>query len=276
MESLFSDISHDNIHVVSHAVVPPLDNFIKLLFASEGQPSFAQERILPDGCASLLFNFNGTIHAKSVDQSVTLPDCFISGVTSSYFDLSYSGRHEQVGIIFKPYGAFALLNIPMSEFYNTAIDVRLITKHIFREVFERMRELVSLQQRLSLLNNFLMKQLSTKVIEPPMPYLTSLLQTDANASIKQLADRVGFSQQHVSRLFRKHIGVNPKMIQRILRFKNAVSLIRQGQGNLTDTGYEANYYDQSHFINEFHSLGGISPGKLLIHSSDTIDRIAIM
>ena len=274
MAPLFTDLSHDNIRFISHILIPPLDSFINLLWASKGQPSFAKERILPDGCASLLFNFSGTINARSADQNISLPNCFISGVTSTYFDLSYSDLHEQVGIIFKPHGAFALFNIPMSEFHNAAVDVHLIIKHVFREVFEKMQQTTSLEQRLSLLNSFLIKQLSTKTMEPSIPYLTALLQTNIN--VTQLADRVGFSQQHVSRLFRKHIGVSPKMIQRILRFQNAVNLIKQAPGSLTYTGYTANYYDQSHFINEFQSLGGISPGKLFDHHSDTIDRIAII
>jgi AraC-like DNA-binding protein len=276
MQAIFTDISHDDIHVISQSLKPPLDQYITLLWASKGIPSFKKERILPDGSASLLFNFSGTITARSSDQLIILPQCFISGITSSWFDLTYSGMHEQVGIIFKPYGAFSLLDIPMIELHNTAVDLQLIINHTFQEIYERMQEAGSLEQRLQMLNDFLTKKLISKILDPSIPRLTNILQANEDITVRQLADKAGFSQQHVSRIFRRHIGVSPKMIQRIFRFQQAIRLIKQTKNSLTDTGYEANYYDQSHFINEFKSMAGIPPRGLYDHHSPTIDRIAIV
>ena len=82
----------------------------------------------------------------------------------------------------------------------------------------------------------------------------------ANTTVDYLANRACLSRKQFERSFSATIGLSPKQFLKVIRFQQA---IYQKQINakkpLTRLAYDCGYYDQSHMINDFKALSGVSP-----------------
>ncbi|WP_449399491.1 helix-turn-helix domain-containing protein [Chryseobacterium wanjuense] len=60
------------------------------------------------------------------------------------------------------------------------------------------------------------------------------------------------------------MGLSPKEYSNIIRFQNALSLIKNSKQNrsLLDIAFECGYYDHSHLSNEIRRNTGLSPSLL--------------
>jgi AraC-like DNA-binding protein len=252
------DISYQHIS-------PSLQQYVSCIWASQSDQKVSQERIIPDGGSVLIFNFGGTATATMSDgTSKTWSSNIFAGLMTSYIDLTYHGRFEQVGVIFKPFGAFHLINCPMSEFLNSLVELDLVDKYKFQKVFEAMAATNCIHQRLALVYIWLEEIYANIKIESFIPYVTSLLHNTEEISVNEVADSIGKSQQHIARSFNKYTGISPKKLQRIFRFQKVLQTLNlQPSLSLTATAYQFNYFDQPHFNNEVKSFSGFTPSQLV-------------
>jgi len=250
---------------IQQDISPYLQQYVSAIWASKGDEAVEKERIVPDGGSVLIFNFGGSITATLSDGSTkTWTGNIFAGLMTSYIDLSYQGRFEQVGIIFKPFGAFHLINCPMSEFLDSIVEPDMIDKYKFQAVFGEMASTNCIRQRLSILNIWLEKIFAGRRIESFVPHITSLLHDTEEVSVSDLADTIGKSQQHIARSFNKYTGTSPKKLQRIFRFQKVLrTLSLQHNMPLTATAYQFNYFDQPHFNNEVRSFSGFTPSQIV-------------
>ena len=66
------------------------------------------------------------------------------------------------------------------------------------------------------------------------------------------------------RKFKHYTGFTPKEYSRIVKFKNAVELLRTTtSANLLTTAVDAGYYDLAHFSKEIKSMSGNTPASFL-------------
>lgn len=72
----------------------------------------------------------------------------------------------------------------------------------------------------------------------------------------------GISPRQLRRLFAYYIGDSAKTFSKIVRFQHLLQAKPSGQSlRQHKTFFDAGYYDQAHFIKEFSSLYGLTPGK---------------
>ena len=83
--------------------------------------------------------------------------------------------------------------------------------------------------------------------------------------IGDLADRLGVTRRHLERQCRRDLGLSPKMLARITRFRRAAALLAQGRVQSgADLAAAGGYVDQAHLIREFQEFAGTTP-KLFRH-----------
>lgn len=246
-------------------ISPNLQRFVSCVWASKSLEEVKTERILPDGGSTLIFNFGDAVTVHRADGSTTTWNKnFLAGLTTSYLDLTYQGSFEQVGVIFKPFGAFHLMNMPMSEFLDSGVELDLVDKYKFQRVYDEMASTEDLHQRLELVCSWLEFAFTNVKADSFIPAVTCLLQKQDEISVNEIADRMGRSQQHIARLFSRYTGTNPKKLQRIFRFQKVLrTLTTQKKQLLTSTAYDFNYSDQPHFNNEIRTMSGYTPSQLL-------------
>lgn len=83
---------------------------------------------------------------------------------------------------------------------------------------------------------------------------------DGRLCIDQLASIAGVSRFHFNRLFKLHFGLSPARYHTQLRLIEARRRLREGTAVL-DVAYDLGFYDQSHLINCFRRVMGITPHR---------------
>lgn len=83
-------------------------------------------------------------------------------------------------------------------------------------------------------------------------------------SVYELSKRNFTTVRQLERNFKKLIGLSPKEYSNIIRFQNALSIIKNSHRDrsLLDIAFECGYYDHSHLTNEFKRNTGLSPSNL--------------
>ena len=68
------------------------------------------------------------------------------------------------------------------------------------------------------------------------------------------------SRRQFERVFAQDIGISPKQYLKIIRFQYCIFQKQQNvRLNMTGLTYESGYFDQSHFVNDFKSMCGLTP-----------------
>ena len=73
---------------------------------------------------------------------------------------------------------------------------------------------------------------------------------------------VGVSSAKLKQIFPKVYGLPPYCYLRKLRMEKAMSLLKSGQMNVTETAYEVGYNSLSHFAGLFARHFGIKPSEI--------------
>jgi len=81
-------------------------------------------------------------------------------------------------------------------------------------------------------------------------------------SVRHLAARSGWTPRHLTRMFRKYVGLGPKTYGQIVQFHRALRLIKDHQLPLSAAAHEAGYADHPHMTRAFARFGGFSPARL--------------
>lgn len=87
--------------------------------------------------------------------------------------------------------------------------------------------------------------------------------TDGEMSIKELSEKVSWSERQINRYFNQQLGISLKTYCIILRFQASLPHIKEGK-----LSPQLNFTDQSHFIKEIKKLSGVSPKELFKNQND--------
>jgi len=90
-----------------------------------------------------------------------------------------------------------------------------------------------------------------------------IFETNGEINIKELSEKIGWSERQINRYFKKHLGISLKYYCNILRFQASLHHIKDGH-----LFPQLNFTDQSHFIKEIKKLSGVSPKELFKNQND--------
>ena len=85
---------------------------------------------------------------------------------------------------------------------------------------------------------------------------------------------MGYSQKHLIKIFKDHVGLTPKSFLKVVRFQRAVQDIeKRGRINWSAVALDAGYFDQSHFIADFRAFSGYTPENYLLRRGQHLNYI---
>jgi transcriptional regulator GlxA family with amidase domain len=100
-------------------------------------------------------------------------------------------------------------------------------------------------------------------VQPSRPrrlLLNILGPSGAGASVRDVAREGGLSHRRLVEVFRREVGLAPKLLCRILRFQRLRSLAEahppRERARLASM---CGYFDQSHLISDFQEFSGLTP-----------------
>jgi two-component system, response regulator YesN len=82
---------------------------------------------------------------------------------------------------------------------------------------------------------------------------------EGNLTLNKLADQIGISASHLSRLFKKRTGIGSREYIKNIRMEKAEELVRSTRININEVASLVGYNHASNFNHDFKSYFGISP-----------------
>ena len=156
-------------------------------------------------------------------------------------------------------------------------ELNLHLDHFFQpssllQLHEQLQASVSIQKRVSLVQQFLVSKLQSHKTDMMMLNAVEKIKSVNGAiSVKQLAQSFQMSLDPFEKRFRKVIGATPKQFGNIIRMKALIER-KKSQDLLVNTALEAGFFDQSHFIRTFKKFTGKTP-KHFFSSNEGITSV---
>lgn len=242
-----------------------LEGYVKCYYTLSCGPKEIEDRAFATGCVELMFTLRGKPwrtgnNGKFTDSS----HVELWGQIVTPLAFKTSGESSMVGIRFHPTSAAFLLQSDVSQFNDGVFDAVDVVGNSIRELHEKLRNAVSVEEQLSHLDGFLIKKLASKPevtaqIDLIRHVSRELMHPGFVDSIEDIATRYGISARHLQKLFSRYTGITAKKHIQINRFQSSLALLNKSDRPLTAIAYDCGYFDQSHFIREFKSFSGTTP-----------------
>lgn len=228
------------------------------VLAAHEPSSSSVHRVLPDGCIDVVLGFSGqadepesamavgTMTRALVLEPGSSPECF-------------------VGVRFRPGKAAGFLTTPASELTDlrVSLDDLWVDAAEVREALAVGRDAV---ERVRALERVLAARVSPSVIASHTDVdeaVRRIVAAGGSLGITRLAPSLGVTRQHLARRFSQLVGVSPKTFARVVRLGRVIERVRAVPAteavNWSALAVELGYYDQSHLVDEFRELTGVTP-----------------
>jgi AraC-like DNA-binding protein len=198
---------------------------------------------------------------SSIDNDI--PKAFVYGKRTQPAQLLARGAFELTGIVFRPEALHVLLRLEPADINNGPVNVDdLFACHLE----DQLMSAKTARERLTVLVGCLEARVVQRLpVDDLVSESVRLIRTEVRSiRIPPLLKCLGISERQFERRFFREVGVSPHHYLRILRFQEAVRLLRDGVfDKMSDLASELNYCDQSHFIKEMKEFSGHTPTALL-------------
>jgi AraC-like DNA-binding protein len=274
-----------------HRVPPPLDALVECVWfltdipADGGAFPYRSQRILPDGCAELIFHFGERFHSITASgESTRQPACFLVGLLTGPFVIAPAGRVDTMAVRFRPGGAYPFFRGPLSALTDRVVDLDdlwggVAARRLWQQLADagpalfsgRAAEADRDASRVAEISRELLRRAANLGDDrSTASAIRDLVVTSGRASIDRIAARAGMTTRHLQRRFAARVGVSPKVLARILRFQRTL-LQRAADTARTDwvrVAVDCGYTDQSHLIHDYAAFAGETPATLLAAESE--------
>ncbi|HWI60931.1 MAG TPA: helix-turn-helix domain-containing protein [Symbiobacteriaceae bacterium] len=226
---------------------PRLAPFVRCFWCMErdyGIPG-AHEVVWPDGKTELLLLVTGDYTCNGD----LLPRNLLIGPLTRPVTLTAPGVVRLAGVRFHPWGFWPFFGAPVHRLRD-----RLLPYPNMAVPPDIAEGLAALEQHL------LARMAENHPLVAPMA--RAVLDSEGMLPVAELEERSGVSARHLERLFQEVVGLTPKRLSVIIRFDKARrALFRNPDVSLTEVASQMGYYDQSHFIRDFRTHFGMTPGE---------------
>jgi AraC-like DNA-binding protein len=248
---------------------PRLAGVVTSLWFGCGKVAYQRDRILPSGQSQLLINLGPPqyrIEPGPPESRVPFVDVWYSGLHQGPIDSEAPHGNALLGVAFNACGTIPWMCDDMSGLSDRIIPLADALGDGALRLRERLLNTQSLEARFRVVEDWLLARLAPRaVVHPVVRWAVGrLAASGGRIAIEDLATESGFTRKHLANLFRQQVGLSPKALARVHRFRGALELLDRAGGEVpwTALAERCGFYDQSHLINEFRRFTGFSPVEL--------------
>ncbi|MEQ9302872.1 MAG: helix-turn-helix transcriptional regulator [Marinoscillum sp.] len=258
MELLFSEVAPSE----------HLSSIIKTFFILKYQgANVRKDYLLPNGTPSFFlmkskfgmrvrFHENGAV--TKVSEGIHI------GYNSTLIQLEHRQIHV-VGASLYPVYLTLLFGVSPKKLMNSFMDVSHI-KGLNPHKWSFKNDDFTDEQCIVNMERFISEKLQKNTFREDFDLMyRKLTEPDGyRLTVGDLAEMLDYSQRYLSTLFQKYLGTSPKQFLKLVRFNQALKLMDEMKADdgFSSIAYELGYHDQAHFIRDFKSICGKTPGEL--------------
>ncbi|WP_432730874.1 helix-turn-helix domain-containing protein [Variovorax sp. W6] len=222
-----------------------------------------RERVLPDGAVRLVFNFGDAPSVGDVEGHALEA----IGASAAPVVVRMRRKVEGLSVTLRPGAAAALLGLPAGEIGGTAVHLDALWRGEGAELLERMTEAPDDAARVAMLQAVLHRRIrdSGAAGNAIAMHAAGLIAgSDGRRPLREVAAAVGVGERRLQQLFHAHVGLSPRAWSRLARMHGCLRALRQQPSPAwAEVALEGGFYDQSHLVNEFRALCGVTPTEFL-------------
>lgn len=217
-------------------------------------------RVIPGASMVLGFQYRGKLDLIGVGKTEALATAGITGLMDTYRMFRNSENIGTVLVYFTETGASHFFKIPLNELFAESISLdTFIPASVLENTNEQLASADTDLKRIGVIENFLISELNFSTEDKLVSEAVKLIKASGGTiRITDLATQLCTSQSPLEKRFRKIVGATPKKFASIIRLQNLINSNGKSQ-SMTELGYAAGYFDQSHFIKDFRKFTGETP-----------------
>lgn len=241
---------------IRHYRVPRgvLGQFVELLWLYEGYVlPHAQECLLPTPTTELVIDLRGDACPARATTVV--------GPHSQHWLLDTSEEQAVIGVHFRVGGAFPFFAPPAGELHNVRTSLDTLWGPRAGLLVEQVLSAPTPDAKFDALERTLLGAARTFERHPAVAFVVrELSRFPQPRGIAELTDTIGMSQRRFLDRFRGEVGLSPKRFARVQRFQTVVETVHPlREVDWADVAAACGYFDQAHFIHDFHAFSGFTP-----------------
>lgn len=252
---------------------PRLAAHIECFWAHCADEPIPAYRVLPDGCADILFERPGMHRGRGL---------IVVGAMTRAQSFALPARQFTLGVRFRPTMAARFLGVPAPEIVDAMIALE--DAWDLARTRRLLDQLAESKSSAECIRRFEAELAPPPALDPAEKAIAWLVESCGQISVEDLAEAASLSPRQFRRVCLERSGLTPKRLARILRFRHATThatahaaphsqrdaaqaahqLHRRGWA---DIALECGYYDQAHLINEFREFSGLAPSEFAAASA---------
>lgn len=218
----------------------------------------------PIGCPQIIFHRQKPLFIPELNQYQA--PLSVSGQVNFPAHLRSDGGLDMVVAVLHPHAFEAIFGLPASEIYNQEVDGKLLGCRGLGQIAMEIGEERDSALCVGHVERWLLSQLALFSRAYDFSRVGAAVWTllaDPTTSVTDLGDKACLGKKQFERVFRRHVGMNPKEYARIVRFQKTLWMMQRGDRAFADIAFASGYADQSHLIREFRQFSGVTPAQLL-------------
>lgn len=209
-----------------------------------------------DACSGILFIFDREINLNEV----LLPQgVYLLPVSKQAQLIALPPGAKLMGVRFHPGVSFGIFGTLYQQPTSLKLDVKDDFTADLDSLYWRLATLEGYYAQITALYRWLHKTIiPAKVVPYSLTHALNVL--NHHVDVAALNQGVSLSQRQIERQFQQWLSMTPKYYQRLLRVKNTMSTLKQGDTlPLVTIALEQGFTDQAHMTREFKHIARITP-----------------
>ncbi|MBN2174503.1 MAG: helix-turn-helix transcriptional regulator [Bacteroidales bacterium] len=253
-----------------------------MTYYSDYNPEYDFEKLLPDGTVNLIIELDEqqrfTIDRITLSQHKKCIRAWVSGMQREYVMYCENQGSRMFVIQFKAGGCYPFIHFPVNELTDLIVDAEMVFGEEILFLREQLFIANSPAEMFSLASNWLLNRAkSGSMPEAVIQFAAQWInRCPTESGLNKMIEKTGYTQKHIIQIFKKYLGLTPKLYQRIVRFNKALEEIELTRKiDWVQLSLDCGYFDQAHFINEFNHFSGMNPTQYLVQKGEYLNYIPV-
>lgn len=235
---------------------PELSPYVHCLWVFEGQDADEPQRVAPDGRCELILHWRTPYLEQTGDGWTPQPPALFAGQLTQPLHLLARQPAGVVGVRFRTAGAPAYLQSHASPFTDRRLRITDAPD---------LAAAADEAERLALTAAHVASRLQPRFHDAAMAAIAAEIRAgDGRVPLEDLCDKVGLAQRVVQRRFLSAVGVPPRTLASIVRFRRVFEALQAPDvTSWTAAAQAAGYFDHPQMARDFRRFLGCTPGEFV-------------
>lgn len=231
-----------------------LAGHVACVWVFEGEDADDDQRIAPDGrCELIVHHGEPYLERDAAGALVRQPPVLFAGQLTRPLHIRARGRVGVTGVRFTEAGAHAYLGRPLDAFTDRRAPLDVAGLGGADEA-----------SRLAVIQDHVAAGIARLAIPPDAVVARCVARLEEGATVEALCRETGLTPRTLQRRFAVRVGVSPRMLAAILRFRRLFAALREADAETwSEAAQAAGYFDHPQMARDFRRFVGCSPSQFI-------------